>query len=163
MHAAITICLVPEARQGPFVCHGLADDADHGLEAGCRMAAELGFAAVEIFPQSAETFPRAALRRLLAAAGLGLAAVGTGAGWLKHKLHLCHADPSVRGKAREFIAGIIAGAGLGWGLDNVAGSRPWGMIVMTMLGFGAGIWNVMRASGFVRPPDRPGGDAGPGN
>lgn len=76
-------------------------------------------------------------------------------------------DPSAMGKAfrlsTEFIAGIIAGAGLGWGLDSVAGSRPWGMIVMTMLGFGAGIWNVMRASGFVRPPNRPGGDAGPGN
>ena len=111
MHAAITICLVPEARQGPFVCHGLADDADHGLEAGCRMAAELGFAAVEIFPESAETFPRAALRRLLAAAGLGLAAVGTGAGWLKHKLHLCHADPAVRERARDFIGAIVDVAG----------------------------------------------------
>ena len=67
--------------------------------------------------------------------------------------------PSAMGKAfrlsTEFMAGIIAGAGLGYGLDTVAGTRPWGMIVLLMLGFGAGIWNVMRASGFVRPPSRP--------
>ena len=75
------------------------------------------------------------------------------------------ADPSSMGKAfrlsTEFIAGIIAGAGLGWGLDNVAGTRPWGMIILVLLGFGAGIWNVMRASGFVRPPGPP--DAGKGS
>lgn len=53
----------------------------------------------------------------------------------------------------EFIAGVIAGAGLGWGFDALLGTRPWGMIVLMMLGFGAGIWNVMRASGFVRPPN----------
>jgi hypothetical protein len=28
-----------------------------------------------------------------------------------------------------------------------------------MLGFGAGIWNVLRASGFVRPPGPGGGNA----
>jgi ATP synthase protein I len=65
-------------------------------------------------------------------------------------------EPSPMGKAfrlsSEFMAGIIAGAGLGWGMDKLLGTRPWGMIVLTMLGFGAGIWNVMRASGFVRPP-----------
>ncbi|MFM1996741.1 MAG: hypothetical protein RLZZ111_1128, partial [Planctomycetota bacterium] len=31
MRSAITICLVPEARQGPFVFH-------EGLAAGCRAA-----------------------------------------------------------------------------------------------------------------------------
>ncbi len=30
------------------------------------------------------------------------------------------------------------------------------MIILLMLGFGAGVWNVMRASGFVKPPSRPG-------
>jgi ATP synthase protein I len=74
------------------------------------------------------------------------------------------ADPSAMGKAfrlsTEFIAGIIAGAGLGWGLDRFAGTRPWGMIVFLLLGFGAGVWNVMRASGFVRPPGSPDGGAG---
>lgn len=109
MRTAVTICLVPEARQGPFVFHGGV--ADGGLEAGCREAAELGFDGVEIFPESAASFPAAALSRLLPAHGLALAAVGTGAGWVKHRLHLCHADASTRAAAREFIGGIIDVAG----------------------------------------------------
>ena len=36
MRGAITVCLVPEARRGPFVFHD-------GLEQGCREAAEHGF------------------------------------------------------------------------------------------------------------------------
>ena len=68
-------------------------------------------------------------------------------------------DPSALGRAfrlsTEFVAGIIAGSLLGWGLDVVAGTRPWGMIVGLMLGFGAGIYNVMRASGFLTPPSGP--------
>ena len=103
MKSAVTICLVPEARQGPFVLHTTAD----GLAAACRTAAELGFDAVELFPESAEAFRATNLDRVLAEHGLVLAAVGTGAGWVKHKLHLCHADPGVRAKAREFIAGIV--------------------------------------------------------
>jgi ATP synthase protein I len=72
--------------------------------------------------------------------------------------------PSAMGKAfrlsTEFMAGVIAGAGLGWAIDSVAGTRPWGLMVLTMLGFAAGIWNVMRSAGFGRPPSgRGGGDA----
>lgn len=109
MKSAITICLVAEARQGPFVLHA-APTAD-GLAAAFRTAADVGFEAVEIFPESAEAFPVAEIRRLLAEHSLGLAAVGTGAGWLKRKLHLCHDDPAVRRAAREFIAAIIDVAG----------------------------------------------------
>jgi ATP synthase protein I len=52
----------------------------------------------------------------------------------------------------EFVAGVIAGGGLGYLLDRVAGTSPWGMIVFVLLGFGAGIYNVMRASGFLDAP-----------
>lgn len=104
MKSAVTICLVPEARRGPFVWH-------EGLEAGCRAAAEDGFDGVEIFPAAAGDMAAARLKPLLAAAGLGLAAVGTGAGFVKHGLQLVHADGSVRTRAREYIAGIIAAAG----------------------------------------------------
>jgi len=109
MRSAVTICLVPEARQGPFVFHGTV--ADGGLEAGCRAAADLGFDAVEIFPESAAAFPSGELGRLLPGRGLALAAVGTGAGWVKHRLHLCHADAAVRAAALEFIGGIVDVAG----------------------------------------------------
>jgi ATP synthase protein I len=49
----------------------------------------------------------------------------------------------------EFMAGVIAGGGLGWLFDRWLGTSPWGLIVFLMLGFAAGIYNVMRASGFM--------------
>ena len=35
----------------------------------------------------------------------------------------------------EFIAGIAVGAGLGWIIDRLAGTSPWGLIVFLLLGF----------------------------
>lgn len=52
----------------------------------------------------------------------------------------------------EFIAGIIAGALLGWVVDRFAGTSPWGFIILMMLGFGAGIVNVVRAAGLMGKP-----------
>ncbi len=46
----------------------------------------------------------------------------------------------------EFVAAIIVGAGLGYLLDMFLPTRPWGMIVLLLLGFAAGILNVVRAS-----------------
>jgi ATP synthase protein I len=61
--------------------------------------------------------------------------------------------PSALGRAfrmsTEFVAGVIAGGGLGWLFDRWLGTSPWGLIVFLMLGFAAGIYNVMRASGFL--------------
>jgi sugar phosphate isomerase/epimerase len=102
--SAVTISLVPEANRGPFVLHD-------GLEAGCRAAAEHGFDGVEIFPAGAGDVAAASVRPLLEAHGLGLAAIGTGAGFVKHGLHLVHPDAASRTRAREFIAGIIDAAG----------------------------------------------------
>ena len=104
MKSAITICLVPEARRGPFVFHD-------GLEAGCRAAADHGFDGVEIFPAGPDEVAAAIVRPLLAVHGVALAAIGTGAGWVKHGLSLCHADEDVRHRARAFIASIVDAAG----------------------------------------------------
>lgn len=49
----------------------------------------------------------------------------------------------------EFIAGIVVGAGLGWFIDRMAGTSPWGLIVFLLLGFGAGILNVLRSAGLI--------------
>lgn len=49
----------------------------------------------------------------------------------------------------EFIAGILGGAGLGWLCDHFLGTSPWGLIVLLLLGFVAGVYNVMRDSGFL--------------
>jgi ATP synthase protein I len=51
----------------------------------------------------------------------------------------------------EFIAAIIVGGGLGWAADRWLGTSPWGMILLLMLGFAAGVMNVMRASGMLKP------------
>src|SRR5438105_4099303 len=100
----VTVSLVSEAKGGPFV---FWDD----LPAACRSAAELGFAAIEVFPPSAEAVDPAELRRLLDGHGLKLGAVGTGAGWVKHRLTLTSPDADVRGQARAFVRGIIDFAG----------------------------------------------------
>lgn len=52
----------------------------------------------------------------------------------------------------EFVAGILVGAGLGYLLDTFAGTSPWGMIFFLMLGFAAGILNMLRAAGVVVEP-----------
>ena len=49
----------------------------------------------------------------------------------------------------EFIAGIVVGVGLGWFLDRVAGTSPWGLVAGLLLGFGAGVLNVLRSAGVV--------------
>jgi sugar phosphate isomerase/epimerase len=100
MKSAVTISLVPEARGGPFV---FWDD----LAAGCRRAKEYGFDAVEVFPPEPDAIDPAVLRSLLDECGLSLAAVGTGAGWVKHKLTLTSPDESIRGKALGFIESVM--------------------------------------------------------
>ena len=52
----------------------------------------------------------------------------------------------------EFVAAVIVGALLGYLLDHFAGTGPWGMIILLLLGFCAGVLNVMRAAGMVASP-----------
>jgi ATP synthase protein I len=59
----------------------------------------------------------------------------------------------------ELVAGVLVGAGIGWLIDRWVGTRPLGMIVFLLLGFVAGVLNVMRAAGVVRtntldPPNK---------
>jgi ATP synthase protein I len=51
----------------------------------------------------------------------------------------------------ELVAGVLVGAGIGWLLDWWLGISPLGMIVFLLLGFAAGVLNVMRAAGVVPP------------
>lgn len=52
----------------------------------------------------------------------------------------------------EFISAVIVGAMLGYLLDHFAGTSPWGMIVLLLLGFCAGVLNVLRSAGVVAKP-----------
>jgi ATP synthase protein I len=51
--------------------------------------------------------------------------------------------------ASEFVAGVLVGAALGWGFDRFLGTSPWGLIGFLLLGFAAGVLNVVRASGSL--------------
>ena len=102
--SSVTVSLVPEAKGGPFVFWD-------GLEDAAKQAADLGFDAVEIFPPGPEAIATATVAPIMAKHGLAVAAVGTGGGWVRHKLTLTHADEAVRTKARGFIAQMIAAAG----------------------------------------------------
>lgn len=52
----------------------------------------------------------------------------------------------------EFISAIVVGAVLGYVFDRFVGTAPWGLMVLLLLGFGAGVLNVMRAAGKVATP-----------
>lgn len=77
------------------------------LPSTCAKAATLGFDAIEVFARSAEDLNARQLRDLMRQQNLKLAAMGTGAGWVVHKLRLTDPDPIVRQRARDFVAGII--------------------------------------------------------
>lgn len=52
----------------------------------------------------------------------------------------------------EFVSGILVGAGLGYVIDGWLGSSPFGLIVFLLLGFAAGVMNVLRSIGAVEKP-----------
>ena len=65
-------------------------------------------------------------------------------------------DPSALARgfrlSTELVAGVLVGAFIGWVLDKWLGISPWGMIVFLLLGFAAGVINVMRAAGVSSGP-----------
>ena len=92
IRSSLTVSLVPEVRGGPFV---FWDD----LPAACAKASALGFDAIEMFPPDAHAVDPAQLRKLLDDNDLKLAAVGTGAGWVKGRIHLCLPEVGARALA----------------------------------------------------------------
>jgi ATP synthase protein I len=72
--------------------------------------------------------------------------------------HSPRASRSVQGMAQalrlasEFAAGVLVGAGVGWVVDWVFGISPWGLIVFLLLGFAAGVLNILRSAGLTKKP-----------
>lgn len=104
MKSAVTVSLVPEAIGGPFVFWD-------GLEDAFAQASSFGFDGIEIFPPEPGALDVKAVRALVQRYDLPVAAVGTGAGWVKHRLHLCHPEAEIRRMAREFIVAVVRQAG----------------------------------------------------
>ena len=49
----------------------------------------------------------------------------------------------------ELIAGVGVGALMGWGFDRLLSTSPFGLIVFVLLGFAAGVLNVVRSAGVA--------------
>jgi ATP synthase protein I len=47
----------------------------------------------------------------------------------------------------ELVAGVVVGALMGWGFDRLLSTSPFGLIVFLLLGFVAGVVNVVRSAG----------------
>jgi ATP synthase protein I len=58
----------------------------------------------------------------------------------------------------ELVGAVIFGTALGWLLDRWLGISPWGLIVFLLLGFAAGVLNVVRAAGISSRGGSPGSD-----
>ncbi len=70
--------------------------------------------------------------------------------------------------AADLVVAVLAGLVIGWGLDELLGTKPWFLLVFIPLGMAAGILNVMRlarsdevrrhmeqmSSGPARPSER---------
>ncbi len=100
IRSAVTISLVAQARGGPSVYW---DD----LAGSMQRARELGYDAVELFFPGPDAVDRSELRRLVDEIGIPVAAAGTGAGMVIHKLSLTAEDAGVREQARQFIRDMI--------------------------------------------------------
>jgi ATP synthase protein I len=62
--------------------------------------------------------------------------------------------------ASEFVAAIVVGGALGFGVDWLFKTQPWGMIIFILLGFAAGVLNIIRATAELNamtavPPGTP--------
>lgn len=55
----------------------------------------------------------------------------------------------------EFGAAVLVGALLGYGVDYFLHSSPWGLVVGVMLGFAAGVVNVVRVANAYNKANPP--------
>lgn len=104
MKTAVTLCRVPEMAAGPFVFH---DE----LELSFAKAAACGFDAVELFFSGPDEVPVETILGLCNRHGLGVAAVGSGAGMVKQGLSLTDPSEEKRTRALDFILGMVAFGG----------------------------------------------------
>jgi ATP synthase protein I len=52
----------------------------------------------------------------------------------------------------EFVGSVLFGGAVGWGLDHLLPTSPWGLIVFILVGFVAGLFNLVRTASI--DPDK---------
>ncbi len=58
-------------------------------------------------------------------------------------------QPAPSANAADRFGGVVAGFAVGWAFDKLTGWSPWGLIVFLLLGFAAGVLNVLRSIGAL--------------
>jgi len=87
------------------------------------------------------------------------AAKGAHSGQSSEKSHNSSASGLRHGM--EFIGGVLAGALLGWFIDQLFNSAPFGLIVFMLLGFVSGLLSAIRsAKRAADDAEASGGDPG---
>src|SRR5690606_28127832 len=81
------------------------------LEIGFRKASDIGYDAVELFLPAPDAVPVSEIKELQERHQLSIAAVGTGAGMVKHGLSLTDPAPDRRASALDFIRQMIGFGG----------------------------------------------------
>lgn len=104
MRTAVTLSQVPEAAAGPFVLHA-------PLSESFSLAKETGFDDVELFFPGPDHTSVDSIKALSETHGLGIAAVGTGAGMVKYGLSLTHPSLDNRVAALDFLERMIVFGG----------------------------------------------------
>lgn len=57
--------------------------------------------------------------------------------------------------AAELVVGVAVGGFIGWLLDQKLGSAPWMLVLFVILGFAAGLLNVIRAAQKAQAENAP--------
>lgn len=57
--------------------------------------------------------------------------------------------------AIELVVGVLFGGLIGWALDRYLGSAPWLLVLFLMLGFAAGMMNVVRTARRMQAASEP--------
>lgn len=52
--------------------------------------------------------------------------------------------------ATDIVAAVLVGGAIGWFVDWWLGTSPWGLIVLLLLGFAAGVLNALRGAGMIK-------------
>lgn len=102
----------------------------------------------EISPEDREAIRRRALeigKRLGAVKARKAPAAPSGAGLAGSGLALAFRF------AVELVVGVGVGGVIGWALDRQLGTGPWLLVLCIMLGFAAGMVNVIRAAQQSQP------------